>query len=97
MAKLILTDTLIRLNLEAKRLHFNRQLDPVLVGCLDQGGIHVVYTAFDHNDTQNLRCSILCKVNDNEDPVEAVLDMTYEEYNKLKSSDDPLIRELIGK
>jgi hypothetical protein len=86
MAKVVTTDILIRLNQRACIKGYNRTLQGLEQ--LDPDGFHLVTWLMDQNDAQYLRCGVLLKVKDSDDPVEVTLDMSFEDYNRLMDAEE---------
>lgn len=81
MAKVMTTKELIRLvTLNLQRTEGrNPRID---LSTLDDNGKHVVVQPYLHNDT-DIRCIVLTKRTNSNEPYEIVLEMTLDDFNNL--------------
>ncbi len=89
MSKIMTTATLVRLNLMGRRRGYNRLLSQKAVEALDPAGVHVVHSAFPHGDADYMRVVFFAKLRDSGSPAELTLDMSWQDYEKLKEYEEP--------
>lgn len=84
--KVITTPDLIELNRRAVKAKRNRSFIDGIDELLDPEGIHVVAYSMLHNDFE-IRCNLLLKFKDTEEPMPGWLDMSLEDFAKLTEID----------
>jgi GrpB-like predicted nucleotidyltransferase (UPF0157 family) len=77
---------------DLKRILEKYDENPALANRLDPKGYNIVNISMPHNDGPELRIFMFCKMIDSNDPVEAVVHMTYKDFNtyvqKLLDTDE---------
>lgn len=81
--KILTTPDLIELNKRAVKANRNRALIDEVYELLDPEGTHVVTFSMIHNDVE-IRVRMLMKYKDTMEPIEGWLDMSFEDFNKLR-------------
>jgi hypothetical protein len=84
IAKVFNTDQICAINTNANKEQRNRILADELIAKLDPFGWHVSSFWFLHN-TFEIRCNLLVKVIDSDNPVEVWLDMNHKEFESAKT------------
>ena len=85
--KVLGTPDLIELNRRAVKARRNRSFNDNIEELLDPDGIHIVAMSMVHNDVE-IRTQLLLKFADSDEPMPGWLDMSFEDFNKLKEVGD---------
>lgn len=87
MKKVMNSDMLRFLNMEAKRADYEHHLSPFMVSYIDPEGIHVIATDLNHGPDVK-HCYVLVKAKGMRVPVEAQIDLDRENWERLPVYDE---------
>lgn len=79
MSRVLTTNDVININTNSVKSGYNRTFSDEGVYALDPDGIHITGFTMIHND-DHMRVEMYLKVRNNDEPVVAFLDMSFEDY-----------------
>lgn len=86
--KILDTERLKRLNAAAVRAERNRALSDACLARLDPNGVHLIAFSMPHNDVE-VRAFLMMKASGTINPMEAFLDMSFEDYAAIPTRTVP--------
>lgn len=92
-AKVVTAPMLDALNRTAAKKHYNRQITDEAIASLDPNGFHIIDPVMIHEHAggepvaPHLRCTVLMKFKDSQEPQYTTLDIPFDVFDTLPSAD----------